>query len=86
MSYFSLSLPYVYLFDYFQCLNVFSLLYHPFFFSKSLLSDQVHFQLVWFMIFYLEAKLFRFIEQINFPVGVFELNVEHTTFFGSLSL
>ena len=56
------------------------------FFSESLLSDQVHFQLVWFMIFYLEAKLFRFIEQIHFPVGVFELNVEHTTFFGSFYL
>lgn len=56
------------------------------FFPESLLSDQVHFQLVWFMIFYLEAKLFRFIEQIHFPVGVFELNVEHTTFFGNFYL
>ena len=54
------------------------------FFSESLLSDQVHFQLVWFMIFYLEAKLFRFNDQIHIPVAVFEHNVDHTIFFGGL--
>ena len=55
-----------------------------FFVSRSLFSDEIHFQLVWFMIFYLEAKLFRFNDQIHIPVAVFEHNVDHTIFFGSL--
>jgi len=51
-----------------------------FFVSRSLFSDEIHFQLVWFMIFYLEAKLFRFIDQIHFPVAIFEHNVDHNLF------